>query len=404
MYFYLILIAVICLLGALLCWKNRSRAKDTVFIVAAFVIIAGISAARYDVGIDYSLIYGPIHEKVINDQHLSLSQMREGYGTDFSPTSYARLEPGFLILMRTIAVFSPNYHMFFVVTSVLIIGLIFFFFWKYSPNVFVSVFVFLAMSHFYCTLDFIRQSLSAAIALFAIPLFQKRTIKSAVGYILIVLLAASMHQSALILIPLYVVNLIPINKYVLAAYSAVTVAVYFNITRIIDFVTQYWYPHYSKNAAMAFTFSFHFTIAVVIELIVLFLGTGLLKELHPRNTVYVNYAFYTAVFVLMGTRHAILDRMGIVFAMAAPVSIAMLTHQLGARLPEIRFSSPRGWLNKKVVSFAIMLVLLFGGGMYMHQYSLETDSHGVAPYKAIFSQPFYSGYVESLKHRGNTSG
>lgn len=383
---YYIMLSGLSLCGICLCIKNRSRLKDGIFLLISFVVLAGMSAIRYDVGIDYSYIYSPFYDRFLSDP----------IGYPFFGTHY---EPGFVLLSKIIVQFTKNYQVLFIVTSVMIVALVMLYFWFYSPNPFISVFLFVALGDYYCSMDFIRQMIAAAIAMYAFPLLKKRTIPCIAGYFAVILLAASFHKSALILIPFLFINLIPINKYVLAAYAAVTAAIYFNTDRIVEFVTRYWYSSYGiNNKHMKAVFTPQFTIAVIVVFLIIFLGSGLLKEIDKRNYLYVNYAFFSAFFVLMGTRHSILDRLSMYFGILVSVGIAVIVHQLAEKLKEENPTEyVKRYANKSAAILMALLVVIFGGGLAIHQYALTMDHHGVVPYKIIWQQPWWNGYVDSLK-------
>lgn len=378
---YYIMLSGLSLCGAFLCIRNRNRLKDGIFLLISFLVLGTMSAIRYDVGIDYSYIYSPFYEKFMAD-----------------PTANTRMEPGFELLCRMILRFTQNYQILFVVTSILIVALVMIYYWLHSPNPLISVFLFIALSQYYCSMDFLRQMIAAAITMYAFPLLKKRNALSIAGYFAIVLLAASFHKSALILIPFFFIDLIPINKYVLAAYAVVTVAIYFNTQRIVDFVTQYWYSSYRDSIHMKVAFEPPFTIAVAVVFLIIFLGSKKLIELDKRNYLYINYAFFTMFFVLMGMRHSILDRLCMYFELLSPIAIAIIVHQLSEKLKDEKPTEYiKRYANKYAATLAILLFVIFGGGLAIHQCALTMDHHGVVPYKIIFNQPFYKPYVDSLK-------
>lgn len=379
---YYIMLLGLSLCGVCLCIRNRSRLKDGIFLLISFVVLGTMSAIRYDVGIDYSYIYSPNYEKVLAD-----------------PTGQVLAqnwwEPSFKLLLKILMMFTRNYHALFVVTSLIIGALVMLYYWLHSPNPFISVFLFVVLSQYYCSMDFLRQMIAAVITMYAFPLLKKRNTLSIAGYFAIVLLAVSFHRSALILIPFFFINLIPVNKYTLALFAAATAALYFNTDRIIGFVTQYWYPQYGlDNIHMKVAFTPQFTIAVAVVFLIFFLGSGILRKLDKRNYLYVNYTFFTMFFVLMGTRHSIIDRLSMYFELLAPVGIAIIVHKLAEQL---RTEKPSQLMNRYSATLASLLVVIFGGGLAIHQYALTMDHHGVVPYKIIFNQPFYKGYVDSLK-------
>jgi len=379
------------LCGAALCTLKRNRIQDGIFLFVSFIVLGTLSAIRYDIGFDYSYVYAPIYYRMLNDTTGELLA-RIGW------------EPGFRLLLRVLMLVSDNFQTIFVVTSLLTIFLIMLYFWLFSPNPLISVFLFVTLSHYYCSMNFVRQTLAAAIAMFTLPLmkaFLKKirnedvvgSLPFAGGYLAVVLLASSFHMSTLILIPFFFVNLIPVNKYVLAAYTVITAIIFYNTHNIIEFVTRYWYQQYALYSIhMQVGFTPQFAIAALIVFIILFACSERLVSRDKENRLYVNYAFFTFFFILMGMRHSVLDRLSLPFVLLAPVGIAIVVTSLGRRL---RAEAPG--ISRNMAIYATLLFTIFGGGLAIHHYALTMDHHGVVPYQVVFNQPFYQDYVQRLR-------
>jgi len=380
----------ITLCGVFLCFYKRSRLKDGIFLLISFIVLTVMSAVRYDVGYDYSFVYAPWFYEMIEDPSI-LAQ--------------SRWEPGFRLFLRGLLLISNNFQTVFVATSILIIFLVMLFFWLYSPNPFISVFLFVTLSHFYCSMNFTRQTIAAAIAMFTVPLLKKvleklkerefvKCIPFALGYMGVVLIASSFHMSTLILVPFFFLLLIPINRYVLAAYAVVTTMIYLNTENIILFVTRFWYQGYGIDSRhMQVGFSSPFAISAAVLFLALFIGFNFLIRDYEKNRVYVSYAYFAFFFVLMGMRHSILDRLALPFVLLVPVGVAILVSEFSQQ----HLTKP--YVRQKVAGFVVLLVMVFGGGLAIHHYALTADHHGVVPYQIIFNQPFYREYVQRL--RGN---
>ena len=381
---YYILLGVLAVLACLFQIGGKNRKKDLIFLLIVFVILATTSALRYSTGYDYSYTYAPGFEEVLSNPDISL------FGHHY--------EPGYRLLEKMVAFFSSNYQMIFLVTSVLIIGLFCINYAKYSSNVYLSVILFVLLSEYYCSMNFIRQTIAGVIALFAIPFLKK---KKFLPYLLIVLVASTFHKSALILIPFFFINLIPLTKIVFVIYCAVTAVLYFNTERIMNFVTQYWYQGYHlDNVHVQATFEWPFAVAMLIEFLIVFLGASKLTKKDKSNYVYVNYAFFAFFFTLMGTRHSILDRLSVYFEFAFPLSIPLLYTYLKESLPSwwsLFDRHPEEKENRKNAAVtAGFLAFVLCGGLAIHQYALTMDHHGVVPYRCILNQPFYQEYLENL--------
>ena len=87
-----------------------------------------------------------------------------------------------------------------IVTSILILTLIMSTIYKYSPFLLLSLFVFLTSGSYVSTMNGIRQSIVASILFASLHLLiNGRYLK----YIIIVLILSTIHQSVLIMIPVY---------------------------------------------------------------------------------------------------------------------------------------------------------------------------------------------------------
>jgi hypothetical protein len=149
---------------------------------------------------------------------------------------------------------------------------------------------------------------------------------------------------------------------------------------------------------MTVTFTPQFTIAVAIIFIIMFICAGLLVKQSKNNILYVNYAFFTFFFVLMGTRHSILDRLSIYFMLYASVGIAIIIHELVIKIKEEKPTDYiKKYSSKNTIAVVALIMVIVGGGLSIHQYALTMDHHGVVPYDTVFNQPWWPDYIDSLK-------
>jgi len=202
-------------------------------------------------------------------------------------------------------------------------------------------------------------------------------------------------MSALLLIPFFFINLIPINKFVLPLYVIAAASIFFTTHAILGFVTQFWYSQYHPdNIHMQVGFSPQFAIAAAGVFALLFIYIEILKKTAPSNRLYVNYAFFAFFFVLIGIRHSVLDRLSLNFILLLPVGIAIVINELFQSFKE---NKRRPSVRKHFASLFIALFAVVGGGLSIHHYALTMDHHGVVPYQIVFTQPFYREYVAHLR-------
>lgn len=113
---------------------------------------------------------------------------------------------GFSLLQVVIKMFiTQDVQVYFLICSFITITLIFVVLYKYCGMLEIGVFTFIAAGNYCVSMNGVRQYLVSAILFFSFPLIYKKNWKL---YFPIVLLVSTMHNSALIFIPLYFI----INK------------------------------------------------------------------------------------------------------------------------------------------------------------------------------------------------
>lgn len=167
---------------------NRLRARMP---IVCFVIMVVFFALRGFVGDDW-VGYHPVYIRVqVSDIHLDIWNSH-GW----------RYEPGFTVLVYFCrAIGGEDGFLFFQgICSVLQLLLLFRFFRIYSQNLPLTLYTFLAMGGFLMLINAMRNTLSIAIVLNALPYLMERR---PIPYFLLCLLAISFHASAVIFIPMY---------------------------------------------------------------------------------------------------------------------------------------------------------------------------------------------------------
>lgn len=125
-----------------------------------------------------------------------------------------------------------DYSVFIMLTAIVTLVPIIWVLYKYSMNIGMSVYFFIAFGVYFSTMNGIRQYVAAGIMLLATKfLFSEKRIDF-IPYVLIALLAAQMHSSALIMIPIYFV----VRK---RAWSASTFGIIFGSVAVLFLVSQF---------------------------------------------------------------------------------------------------------------------------------------------------------------------
>lgn len=167
--------------------------------------------------------------------------LREGVGTDFydiyvrefqiiSEGFPSRFETGFVLLVKAFGLISSNYNFIFFGIAALTVGLVYTAIWKISTRPAMALFIYLAGGTFFFSTNGIRQALAVAILLNAVRLIQKGKIPH---YVVLVLLAASVHVTAVVFLPLFLVRYTKVRMRVLFPAIVATVLLSSTITQLV---------------------------------------------------------------------------------------------------------------------------------------------------------------------------
>ncbi len=139
-----------------------------------------------------------------------------------------KIEPGYLLFYKAVSLISHNFQIFLWVNSIILLSLYFLLIKKYSNAAFISV-LFLLVGPYNQSLFVLRQHLAAVVLLASYPFIRDR---KQLKFLLTVFVAFSIHQSALVFIPVY--YLYNLNKRNLKiAILASGVLLYFGFQSII---------------------------------------------------------------------------------------------------------------------------------------------------------------------------
>ncbi len=195
-----ILLAVLAGGFGLVCERRQSRRLDFAFLLLLTAVMVGMALLRApQVGIDYEFTYKNYFNQT------------DGQGLAWltSPANAYKSEPGYGVLNLLVGIFTDSPLVFAGIASSLIILLRMAWTWKHSSIVWLSVFVYITFDFFGYALCTLRQELAISIALFGIPFLQKRKI---VPYMLIAVAAGLFHTSLWIMVPIYFLATLPVNK------------------------------------------------------------------------------------------------------------------------------------------------------------------------------------------------
>ena len=276
-------------------------------------------------------------------------------------------EPGYLLLNWVVSQLGGDYRIFLFGFHFLLTVLVFVWIGRYSASPWLSVFLFLTLQYFALSMNFLRQALAAAIAIWAYPFLKKRRFLPACG---LVLLAACFHRTALVMLPLCFLLALPPSRlhYGLASFTAG--AAYFLMDPLISIAISI-VPKYQHYLTEKYWQGNSF-LYVLMPLGCFLFAIPLLRqatEEPDESPVLVNSVFYALLIQLFITRHFILERLSIYAAMFSLLA-----------LPAAVFAP-----CKRISPKARIGILILGALAYF-LFAVSQGFHGVYPYHGIWER------------------
>ncbi|TYC50695.1 EpsG family protein [Weissella muntiaci] len=317
--------------------------KKSLF-VGSFFILWLVSALRYDVGVDF---------------------MSYKYYFDFSNNLVLPFEKGFIGLIFFVRSVATNSQYLFIVVSLITIFFIFKAISDQSTGPFLSIFMFLTLYMYFSSFNILRQYISVALIFYAVKFIK---VKQFTAYYFVVLLAISIHSSALIflLLPLVVrriirrstLVLIMILEFIFFLYSTYWISL---IAIIIPKMAIY-----TGTQSVVHGTANMLALIVGSALIVYFLNKDQLDQLNPNNNIYG--LLMTMLFpMLFFFDNIVVQRLGVYFIIFLIVFVPSeleLLKQGRYRILQLPF-------------YMLCLIL----GIYSFNNQLALDNSGVLPYQ-----------------------
>jgi transmembrane protein EpsG len=205
------------------------------------------------------------------------------------------------------------------ITNLLIIIVLY----KYSRMFEIAVYVYIAAGMFTTSMNGIRQYLAAAIVFLSTKYLLNGDFKK---YALIILLASTVHKSALVLLPIYfVVRREAWTKVTLILLTlSIFIVLGFNVFSDMLFSaldnTQYGqYSDFAEGGANKLR-----VVVIAIPVLIAFLGREKLKKLWPESDYIVNMSIISVFFIIIASQNWIFARFNIYFGLYSLILISWI--------------------------------------------------------------------------------
>lgn len=178
--------------------KKYNKWLSTIIVSIPMICVAGF---RWKVGTDFNVYYTYFSEI----PNYTLNVLLGSTYSDVIP-----FERGFSLIIYIIGIINKEPQFIIFVMSMLTIGIIVYSLRKYSKHFGLSIYLYITTMMYYSSFNGIRQWLASALIFFAFKYLTRREWKK---YLLFIIVASTIHISALIMIPIYfIVNFKPFGK------------------------------------------------------------------------------------------------------------------------------------------------------------------------------------------------
>ena len=334
-----------------------------------------ISAIRYNVGTDYEKRY-------VADYYTLLEGKNVG-----------NLEIGFKAIDYLCLFFTKEPYLLFVITSLIILAIIFEVIYKKSSNRILSIIIFFLGGYFFATLNIIRQYISVAFILLGYQFLMSENKKKAyIGFVICAILAFFMHSASIIcfiiilftkknimdarwVIPLSILILI-LNKNIMVILTPIIKNTRFNVYLTGKFTTG------------------ELSILQIVENLIIYLAMYFSyyfekkqgKELDKQGITLLNIQGLALLLTVSGVIHTLFIRMAIYFVAFQIISIPYFFSilQFNTITDKINKKFKKNLKTKTVEIIIYSCIVLGFSAMFIYTNILNNDNE-VLPYKTIFS-------------------
>ncbi len=241
----------------------------------------------------YGLRYKRVGADTIGYVRFFESEIREFSIIDVFDTELHRTEVGYRFYAKLISYLTESYTIYFLITALILFGVLTWFANKYTENPFVFLYMFVTLGTYSFYETGLRQALAMTACLVAVKFVHE---KKLFRFIITVLIAATFHKSAYIFLVLYPMARMK-NQYLKIAVNAVV-----GIVSVFGFtVFQDWF-----NELLGYGYEIEETgngqiFAILVSLVVIFSMYTLFNEREKKvgQDVIVQMSLLTVIFWIL---------------------------------------------------------------------------------------------------------
>ncbi|MEG0691600.1 MAG: EpsG family protein [Oscillospiraceae bacterium] len=354
------------------------------FLLASYFQIFILSYFRVHIGYDYDMYAEGFLKMGIKG---------------FSTLEYLDWEYGFNLYTKLIASISNNQTIYFGITALICLIPVAIFIYRNSKMIWLSTLLYVNLSFFYCTMNFLRQSIAIGLSLIAWEFLKKRKF---LLFTLIILVASTFHSTVLILLPVYfIVNCKPkVQTELLYCYGLLFF--YISSDGFIDLLTDVFHSDYKDSIFIREGLPFVYALIPIAILILTLCYKEKLIAFDSNNKYLIQMLYLSVFFMIIMSRHAILERLSYYsysyVILLLPELILTIKHYYDVKLLDgnvafnesmeqarisISYGSRKGILIARVLTLVILLITTVYN--FLGAYAGESGIHGVFPFQTWLS-------------------
>ena len=359
-------------------YKVKSKRKKILLRVVAVLPLLVISAIRYNVGTDYDKRY-------VQD-YINLSKGIE----------VTNLEIGFKAIDYMCLLFTKEPFLLFIITSTIILSIIFEVIYKKSINKILSIIIFFFGGYFFGTLNLVRQYVAVALVMLGYQFFTSDNKKKAyIGFIICAILAFLMHSSSIICFTILFLNrknLVSV-KWVIPV-SILVLILNQNIMKILTPIIKntrfnvYLIGKFAGGELSLLTIIENFVVYIFMYLIYYYNERNG-KTMDREGITYLNIQGLALLCTVAGVIHMQFLRIAIYFwvfqILSIPYYMKNVPYEKIAELIENKFKKKISIKNVKIIVYSLVVIGFIA--IFIYTNVLNNDN-GVVPYQTIFSKGF----------------
>lgn len=361
---YLIAEVIVFLLAYPLCIYKPNNIKKILYVVLVFGYLFGLSYFRYGIG---------------NDYFSYINIFYRAFVTDWQDCFNDEVEGGYMVLVKLISLITSDTKIMHGIMAMLCLAPTGYIIAKYSKNVWLSCHLYLCLTFYYSSMNFIRQTLTATIIFLAYRLFiQRKTIP----FIIVVLIASTLHATVLLLIPVYfmIAYIKPTTK-ALGVGMVTLIALYLTSNTILNFIAQK-IPKYAGYIGTKYfqvgLSQIYLVVPILYMLLMLYAYHETDYHKEEYSSMFVNTSVFTFGIWFFITKHFILERFSIYVYIFVMLALPHVTEYLRGYYIE-KDTSETAKVGR--IKYIVLMILVVGVTLWYNLFGMISGFHGVFPYE-----------------------